>query len=195
MIAKVEGPRHWKEARRKRAIELKTEGWKQCDIARARGVSEAAVSRWLAGLHSRGPEAWRRLPRPRGPYKLTKEELALLPELLSYGAETYGFGGEGWTWARVAAFVRMVFGVTYHKAHLSRLLKQLGWTPQLPIERAAQRDESQIAQWRYHLARAQKKAAQEAATLIFIDESGFYLLPGRVRTYAPCGQTPCLRPF
>jgi transposase len=28
---------------------------------------------------------------------------------------------------------------------------------------------------------------------VFVDESGFYLLPGIVRTYAPCGQTPILR--
>jgi len=27
-----------------------------------------------------------------------------------------------------------------------------------------------------------------------VDESGFYLLPAVVRTYAPCGQTPVLRP-
>jgi transposase len=32
-------------------------------------------------------------------------------------------------------------------------------------------------------------------TIVFVDESGFYLLPGRVRTYAPCGQTPILRCF
>ena len=29
--------------------------------------------------------------------------------------------------------------------------------------------------------------------MVFVDESGFDLLPGRVRTYAPCGQTPVLR--
>ena len=29
--------------------------------------------------------------------------------------------------------------------------------------------------------------------MVFVDESGFYLLPGHVRTYAPCGQTPVLR--
>ncbi len=31
--------------------------------------------------------------------------------------------------------------------------------------------------------------------IAFIDEAGFYLLPGRVRTYAPRGQTPVLKPF
>jgi transposase len=29
--------------------------------------------------------------------------------------------------------------------------------------------------------------------IVWVDESGFYLLPGCVRTYAPCGQTPVLR--
>src|SRR4051794_35539372 len=29
--------------------------------------------------------------------------------------------------------------------------------------------------------------------MIWIDEAGFYQLPGRVRTYAPRGQTPLLR--
>jgi transposase len=33
----------------------------------------------------------------------------------------------------------------------------------------------------------------EGRTIVFVDESGFYLMPGRVRTYAPCGQTPVLR--
>jgi transposase len=42
------------------------------------------------------------------------------------------------------------------------------------------------------LARPQKKAADEGVTLVFVDESGFYLLPGRVVTYAPRAQTPVL---
>jgi transposase len=43
------------------------------------------------------------------------------------------------------------------------------------------------------LAGPQKKAQQEGRTIVWVDESGFYLLPGRVRTYAPRGQTPILR--
>lgn len=31
--------------------------------------------------------------------------------------------------------------------------------------------------------------------IICVDEAGFYLLPGRVRTYAPRAQTPVLKPF
>lgn len=45
------------------------------------------------------------------------------------------------------------------------------------------------------LGRVEKKARLERRTLVFGDESGFYLLPARVRTYAPQGQTPILRVF
>ena len=42
-------------------------------------------------------------------------------------------------------------------------------------------------------ARAQKRADEEGATIVWVDESGFYLLPLAVRTWAPRGQTPILR--
>ncbi len=41
--------------------------------------------------------------------------------------------------------------------------------------------------------RHSKKAAEEGRTIVWVDEAGFYLLPARVRTYAPRGQTPILR--
>jgi hypothetical protein len=43
------------------------------------------------------------------------------------------------------------------------------------------------------LARAQKGAAVEGRTIVWVDESGCYLLPLTVRTWAPRGQTPILR--
>ena len=45
------------------------------------------------------------------------------------------------------------------------------------------------------LAGAEKKARQEGSSIVLIDEAGFYLLPGLVRTYAPRGQTPVLKSF
>jgi transposase len=43
------------------------------------------------------------------------------------------------------------------------------------------------------LAGAQKKALTEGYTVVFVDESGCYLLPMAVRTWAPRKQTPILR--
>ena len=43
------------------------------------------------------------------------------------------------------------------------------------------------------LAGYQKKAADEGYPIVWVDESGFYLLPLAVRTWAPRGHTPVLR--
>jgi transposase len=40
------------------------------------------------------------------------------------------------------------------------------------------------------VAFSQKRALKEGRTIVFADQSGFYLLPAVVRTYAPIGQTP-----
>src|SRR5262249_21723949 len=60
-----------------------------------------------------------------------------------------------------------------------------------PPRRAARRG-GHRALARRGLARTQKKARAERRTLLFVDESGFYLLPGRVKTYSPQGLTPVL---
>jgi transposase len=43
------------------------------------------------------------------------------------------------------------------------------------------------------LAGPSSKAQSERRTIVWVDEAGFYLLPGLVRTYAPRGQTPIWR--
>ncbi len=58
--------------------------------------------------------------------------------------------------------------------------------------RAAQRDEKQIREW-FEKRWPEKKAEAENYTLLFVDESGFYLLESVRRTWAPEGQTPVLR--
>jgi transposase len=174
-----------------RALDLAQLGWKQRDIAVALDASEGAVSRWLAAARRGGPEALRSNPGPGPTAKLTSEQFRLIPDFLWHGAEAYGFRGDVWTCERVAGVLYEEFGVSYSKSQVSRLLKRLGWTPQVPITRAIQRDEEAIGRWRVESWPALKeKARRERRTLVFVDESGFYLLPGVVKTYAPKGRTP-----
>ena len=137
-------PKKWREQRRRRALVLDARGWTQSRIAEALGVSQAAVSQWLAADHGQDGSQERR----GRPAKLAGEHLRLVPDLLSHGAEVWGFRGEVWTCARVAAVIREEFGVLYSSSQVSRLLKALEWTPQQPIERASQRDEAVIEAWR-----------------------------------------------
>jgi transposase len=55
-----------------------------------------------------------------------------LPELVAKGAEAHGFGGDVWTCERVAIVIRREFGLSYHPAHVSRLLKKLRLSLQKP---------------------------------------------------------------
>src|SRR5215467_8690977 len=135
----------WLEGRRKRAWELKQQGWKQQDIAAALGVTKGAVSQWMRRAREGGVEALRRRPPPGPTPKLTPEQLTQLPRLLESGAEAYDYRGQVWTTKRVAEVIWRIFGVSYHPAHISRLLRSVRLSVQKPIERATQRDEHAIA--------------------------------------------------
>ncbi len=157
-------------------------------------MAEETVSRWLARARAGGADALRARPTPGRPPRLSSEQRRLIPEFLSHGPEAYGFRGQVWTCARVAAVIQEEFGVRYHKDHVRRLLQALRWTPQMPITRAVQRDEAAIARWRQETwPQLRRQARRERKTLVLTDESGFYLLPGLVRTYAPEARTPVLR--
>jgi len=174
-------------------LHLKQQGWSRHDIAEALGVSPVSVSRWFARARDGGPEALRAHPSPGRPPKLSAAQKRLIPVFLWHGAEAYGFRGEVWTCARIAQVIEEEFGVRYHKGHIGKLLRELRWTPQVPIRRAIQRDEGAIQQWRDEVwPDLLRRARLERRVLLFEDESGFYLLPGLVRTYAPEAQTPVI---
>ena len=141
-------PRDCLEARRLRAWELKQQGWQQQTIAAALGVTPGAVSQWLKRAAAGGVEALRSRMRPRPTPRLTPEQRAPIPAVLARGAGAYGLPGGVWTTARVAAVLEREFGVRYHPAQVSRLLRAVGRSVQRPIRRATQRDEAAIAAWR-----------------------------------------------
>jgi transposase len=175
------------EWRRFRALHLNRRGRYQRDIAEALDGSEEAVCRWLARARDGGPEALRAHPAPGRPPRLSPDRVRSIPELLWHGPEAYGFRGQVGTYARIARVLEDEFGVRYHKDHIGRLLKALPWTPQQPI----QRDDAAIRLWRDETwPDLLWRARRERRALIFEDESGFYLLPGVVKTYAPQGLTP-----
>jgi len=138
----------WREARRFRAWELHERGWSQTRIADALGVTVGAVSQWFKAVREEGlgallSSSGRRGPKPR----LSEDALKQLPRLLERGAESYGFRGSVWTRARVGKVIEQELGITYSVRHVGRLLRDIGWTRQKPVERADQRDEEEIANW------------------------------------------------
>lgn len=160
----------WREIRRFRALELKRDGWTHDEVAEALSVSKTAVSKWMKIADRQGDKGLIASTRKGAKPRLTTEQLQQLPALLKAGTERYGFRGEVWTCERVASVIQWEFNVTYHKAHVSRLLKSLEWTPQRPLERATQRDEAAIIRWRSEVWPALKKkpVAKDASLFVLM---------------------------
>jgi transposase len=86
-------------------------------------------------------------PPPGVPCRLSVQHLQQLPAILALGAETFGFRGDVWTTRRVALVIWHLYGVQYHRAHVSRLLRQVGWSPHQPVTHATQRDDEAVLVW------------------------------------------------
>jgi transposase len=184
----------FREWRRLQALHLRTQGWHRQDVAEALDVTERSVSGWTAVARVCGRQGLLSAPIPGRPAALSPAQRRMIPEFLWHGPDSYGFRGSLWTCGRIAKVIEEEFGVAYDKGHVSRLLKRLRWTPQMPIQRAVQRDEAAIRLWRSETwPRLLSEAAKQHRTLVFVDEAGFYLLPSVVKTYSPIAHTPVLR--
>jgi len=159
---------NWKEERRLHALELNHRGWKQKDIAIGLNVGKSAVSQWLTVANEQGQKGLYARPHTGRPSELTAVEKGLLPDFLSHGAQAYGFRGEVWTCARVGKVIEIEFGVSYHKGHVARLLKELKWTHQQQIDSATQRDEMEIARWRRKVWLEMKKKPVWSSVSLFL---------------------------
>jgi transposase len=145
------------EARRLRAIEMIKEGKKKARIAEELNVSRAAVTVWWNKYSEKGNNGIAKKQRPGRPPKVSRENIATLPELLKKGAMAYGYSTDLWTTKRVAELIEREFGVSYDRDHISRILHLLGMSWQRPERKAIERNEIGIKRWIQHKWPAIKK--------------------------------------
>ncbi len=89
-----------------------------------------------------------RRPNKGAKPKLTPEQFKELPSLLKQGVQAFGYWDEVWTRDRVCAVVQKRFGVRYHPTQMGHILRKIGWTPQKPVLRSAERVEAGIERWK-----------------------------------------------
>jgi transposase len=93
------------------------------------------------GLRSKGPSGSR--------CRLDETRLARLESELEAGPAAHGWAeDQRWTLPRVTVLIGRLFHVRYAERGVSYLLHRIGWSPQVPVHRAAERDEAAIAAWR-----------------------------------------------
>ena len=81
--------------------------------------------------------------------RLSGAQLERLRAALEAGPAVWGWAeDQRWTLARAAALIARLFRVRYTLRGTSLLLHRMGFSPQVPVHRAAERDEDAIAAWR-----------------------------------------------
>jgi transposase len=138
-----------RERVRQRAAQLFADGKSAVEVAGLLEVSTKSAYQWrrawVAGggqaLASKGPSG----PQP----KLSDEQLSRLKARLELGPAAAGYGeDQRWTLARVVALIATMFHLRVGITTAWQAMRRLGYTAQLPIHRAIERDEAAIAHWR-----------------------------------------------
>ncbi|MEU3743282.1 winged helix-turn-helix domain-containing protein [Streptomyces sp. NPDC032198] len=141
--------RQRREAVRAQASELFEEKIKPPEVARQLRVSRKAAYQWhqlwrdggAPALASRGPGGSRRRLSPRC--------LARLAVYLEQGPAAHGWvEDQVWTAARVATLMGRKLHVSYSVSGATRLMHRLGFSPQVPARRVAERDEQAVEVWK-----------------------------------------------
>ena len=118
-------------------------------VARSLRVSTKSVYQWRRAWRAGGEAALASKGPGGSACKLDQDQLARLGAALDAGPAAFGWDqDQRWTLARVAALTARLFGVSYTLRGVSYLLHRMGFTPQVPARRAAERDEDAIAAWR-----------------------------------------------
>jgi transposase len=131
---------------RQTALERFVAGERPLTIAPALGVSYETVRVWYHRWRAADSTLLEVKPRGRQG-RLTAEQLELLQQELLRGPTAHGYRTELWTLERIATVIKRRFAVSYHSAHVSKVLRALGWSCQKPQRRAKERNETRIRQW------------------------------------------------
>lgn len=123
------------------------QGVSQSETARRVGASLSSVKRWIKARAEHGEAGLVPRPSPGRPRRLTPAHDKALVRMLTQGAMAHGWSTDLWTTQRIADLIDCHFGVRYHRDHIGRLMRRLGWSCQKPRRVAKERDEQAIDRW------------------------------------------------
>jgi transposase len=136
------------EVRRLKAARHFDRGLGAAEVARRLGVTRQSAHEWRKTWEAGGKESLRSAG-PAGPKpRLDQSAQQRLVDALIEGPQAAGYATDVWTLPRVRALITKLSDEVYDPAHVSRLLRSLGFSCQRPERRAIERDESKITHWK-----------------------------------------------
>ena len=136
--------RERRETLRLRAADMFSGGIQAPQVAHLLDVTRKSACEWHRTWRKGGKTALRSKDTAGTGCKFTDEQAERLQALLEEGAAAHGWDDQRWTSARVAMLIAEKFHIRYTPRGVAYLLKRLGWSFQVPIHRATERNEEQI---------------------------------------------------
>jgi len=184
----------FRELSRKRGYDLLRVGKTKAEIARTLDVDWTSVNKWSKRLARKGYESWRDVKQQGRPEKLTGEQKRKLKEILDNGPRKYGYSTDPWTLKRIADVILKEFGISYNTTHVWRVLRALGYSAQIPIAIAMEKNDAYVKEWlEKEYPEYMKEAREHNATILFQDESGVQSRPNVRRTWSIKGKRPQMK--
>lgn len=148
------------EVRRRTAMALLDLGQKPAQIARALGCDVSSIHRWRRAVRTGGAQALTALveKKPRAP-KLDAPKRAWIRQVLTKDPTRFGFETALWTLGRLRTLLIQRFGIEQSEAHLSRVVRSLGFSTQRPQRRMRQHDVAAVETFRRERWPAIKKSS------------------------------------
>lgn len=177
---------------RNQAVKAVRAGQTVQSVADAYGLNIRTVFRWLAAYAGGGQKALQAKPIPGRPWKLTGEQMAWLAGAVrNHTPQQYQFEFALWTLSLISDLIERRLGVSLSRSGVGRVMRTLGFTPQRPLYRAAQRDAVLVERWqKEEFPAIAAEARRVGASVLFADEAGIRSDYHAGTTWAPMGETP-----
>lgn len=133
-----------REERRMEAVKRLRAGEHAAVVAADLGVGANAVYMWGKRARLGGTKALKAKPGRGRTFKLEPERWKILKRMVLKGPRACGFDRGLWTLSMIRELIQREMGVSYHEDHLSKFMRRLGLSVQMPVVRARERDEKAI---------------------------------------------------
>src|SRR5471030_3242 len=180
------------EALRIRAVQSVQDGESPEVVARALRVTSRALYKWLADYRRGGWGALKAKPLAGRPPKLDGKRLNWLYNTVTQkNPLQLKFQFALWTREMVGELIKQKYGIRLAANSVGRLLAQLGITPQKPLHRAIERDETLVQKWlKTEYPKIKKMAKTRGADIYFGDAAHIRSDHHSGRTWGKKGETP-----
>jgi transposase len=164
-------------------------------VRKGMGVSRSALFGWLARYRNGGWDALGAGKRGGRKPKLDGDKLKwIYATVVDKDPGQLKLPFALWTTVLVAEVIRKHFGIKLSRWSVMRLLRQLGLSPQKPLQRAYQQDSDAVARWKDEVyPQIVAEAKKVGATVYFGDESSIRSDYHTGTTWAPKGKTPVVK--